>query len=130
MALPLHVLWRNPQRRVRWFTIPLIAIFLFSLFLSLTMRVAWAHARLGSFRGFGTERARLGTWNPIFEISTQNEHLPAQRFFFLSFGRKSKNRTEYEDFEKKNVDPQLHQIFKPISKFFCTFSHPYGFCLM
>ena len=23
--------------------------------------------------------------------------------------------------KKKNLDPQLHQIFKPIRKFFCTF---------
>ena len=38
-------------------------------------------ARLGTFRGFGTERARLGTLNQNFEIFTQNEHLPAQRFF-------------------------------------------------
>ena len=34
-----------------------------------------------TFRGFGTERARLGTFNQNFEIFTQNEHLPAQRFF-------------------------------------------------
>ena len=27
----------------------------------------------------------------------------------------------YEDFEKLNLDPQLHQIFKPIRKLFCTF---------
>ena len=40
-------------------------------------------ARLGTFRGFGTERARLGTFNQNFEIFTQNEHLPAQRVFFL-----------------------------------------------
>ena len=40
-------------------------------------------ARLGTFRGFGTERARLGTFNQNFEIFTQNEHLPAQRFFIL-----------------------------------------------
>ena len=38
-------------------------------------------ARLGTFRSFGTERARLGTLNQNFEIFTQNEHLPAQRFF-------------------------------------------------
>ena len=37
--------------------------------------------RLGTFRGFDTERARLGTFNQNFEIFTQNEHLPAQRFF-------------------------------------------------
>ena len=37
--------------------------------------------RLGTFRGFGTERARLGTFNQNFDIFTQNEHLPAQRFF-------------------------------------------------
>ena len=77
------------------------------------MRVAWAHARLGSFRGFGTERARLGTWNPIFEIFTQNEHVPAQRFFFLSFGRKSKNRTKYDDFEKKISTPNFTKFLNP-----------------
>ena len=38
-------------------------------------------ARLGTFRGFDTERARLGTFNQNFEIFTQNEHLPVQRFF-------------------------------------------------
>ena len=38
-------------------------------------------ARLGTFRGFDTDRARLGTFNQNFEIFTQNEHLPAQRFF-------------------------------------------------
>ena len=38
-------------------------------------------ARLDTFRGFDTERARLGTFNKNFEIFTQNEHLPAQRFF-------------------------------------------------
>ena len=37
--------------------------------------------RVGIFRGFGTDRARLGTLNPNFEIFTQNEQLPAQRFF-------------------------------------------------
>ena len=38
-------------------------------------------ARPGTFRGFDTERARLGTFNQNFEIFSQNEHLPAQRFF-------------------------------------------------
>ena len=38
-----------------------------------------------------------------------------------SFAWKNKNRPTYEDFEKKIPDPQLHQIFKPIRKFFCTF---------
>ena len=38
-------------------------------------------ARLGTFSGFGTKRERLGTFNQNFEIFTQNEHLPAQRFF-------------------------------------------------
>ena len=27
----------------------------------------------------------------------------------------------YEDFEKKILDPQFHQIFKPIKKNFCNF---------
>ena len=44
-------------------------------------RLGTERARLGTFRGFGTERARLGTLNKNFEIFTQNEHLPAQRFF-------------------------------------------------
>ena len=59
------------------------------------------------------------------------------RFFFLdrkklgfflienpknwSFAWKIENRPTYGDFEKKNPDPQLHQMFKPITKFFCTF---------
>ena len=38
-------------------------------------------ARLGTFRGFDTERARLATFNQNFEIFIQNEHLPSQRFF-------------------------------------------------
>ena len=38
-------------------------------------------ARLGTFRGFDTDRARLGTFNQNFEFFTQNEDLPAQRFF-------------------------------------------------
>ena len=38
-------------------------------------------ARLDTFRGFGTERARLGTLNQNFEIFTRIEQLPAQRFF-------------------------------------------------
>ena len=65
-------------------------------------------ARLGTFRGFDTERARLGTFNQNFEIFTQNEHLPAQRFFSESFGRKSKNCPTCSNFEKKIPDPQLH----------------------
>ena len=36
---------------------------------------------VGTFRGFGTDRARLGPLNPNFEIFTQNEQIPAQRFF-------------------------------------------------
>ena len=38
-----------------------------------------------------------------------------------SFAWKIENRPTYGDFEKKILDPQLHQIFKPIRKFFCTF---------
>ena len=38
-----------------------------------------------------------------------------------SFAWKIENRPTYGDFEKKNLDPQLHQIFKPIRKFSCTF---------
>ena len=37
------------------------------------------------------------------------------------FACKIENRPTYGDFEKKILDPQLHQIFKPIRKFFCTF---------
>ena len=39
-------------------------------------------AGLSTFRGFDTERPRLGTFNQNFKIFTQNENLPAQRFFF------------------------------------------------
>ena len=39
----------------------------------------------------------------------------------LKFCMKIENRPPYVDFEKKILDPQLHQIFKPIRKFFCTF---------
>ena len=35
----------------------------------------------------------------------------------------------YEDFEKKILDPQLHQNFKPIRKFFCNFLPPFCFNL-
>ena len=38
-----------------------------------------------------------------------------------SFAWKMENRPTTGDFEKKILDPQLHQIFKPIRKFFCTF---------
>ena len=70
-------------------------------------------AKLGTFRGFGTEcarLARLSTLNQNFEIFTKNEHLPVQRFFFQSFGRKSKNRPTFSDFDFFFPDPQLHQI--------------------
>ena len=39
-----------------------------------------------------------------------------------SFAWKIENRPTYEDLEKKNLDPQLHQIFKPIRKKFFFFS--------
>ena len=41
-----------------------------------------------------------------------------------SFAWKIENRPTLENFEKKNLNPQLHQIFKPISKFFCIFYDP------
>ena len=46
-----------------------------------------------------------------------------------SFEWKIESRPTYGDFEKKNLDPQLHQIFKPIRKFFCTFLPIYQFKL-
>ena len=46
-----------------------------------------------------------------------------------SFAWKIENRPTYGDFEKKILDPQLHQIFKPIRKFFCTFLPIYQFKL-
>ena len=46
-----------------------------------------------------------------------------------SFAWKIENRPTYEDFEKKNLDPQLHQIFKPTRKFICTFLLIYQFKL-
>ena len=39
------------------------------------------------YRGFGTERARLGTLNQNFEIFTQNAHRPVQIFFSKVLGR-------------------------------------------
>ena len=78
-------------------------------------------ARLGTLRGFGMKRAILGTFNQKFEIFTQNKHLPAQRFFSESFGRKSKNCPTCIYFEEKIPDPQLRQIFKPIKKFYVLF---------
>ena len=62
-------------------------------------------AGLGTLRGFGTERARLGTFKKKLknlEIFTQNEHVPAQRFFKKSFGRKSKNRPTCSNLKKKS----------------------------
>ena len=38
-----------------------------------------------------------------------------------SFAWKIENRPTSGDFEKKILNPQLHQIFKPIRKIFCTF---------
>ena len=70
---------------------------IFFLLSSFFLFLGTERARLGTFRGFGTERARLGTFRGLgterarldtlkkklknFEIFTQNEHLPAQRFF-------------------------------------------------
>ena len=48
------------------------------------------HTAFLLFRGFYTERARLGTFNHNFEIFTQNEHLPTQKFFFFKFSTKIK----------------------------------------
>ena len=39
----------------------------------------------------------------------------------LKFCMKNEKRPTYRDYEKKNLDPQLYQIFKPIRKFSCTF---------
>ena len=49
---------------------------------------------------------------------TQKEH-PAPQI--LKFCMKIENRPTYRDFVKKNPDPQLHNLFKPITKFFCAF---------
>ena len=69
-------------------------------------------------KGFGSERARLGSFNQNFQNFTQNEHLPAQRFFFLSFERISKNRPICGYFEFFFADPKLDQIFKPVGQIF------------
>ena len=81
-------------------------------------------ARLGTFRGFGTERARLGTLNQNFEIFIQNEQKPGQSFFFKVLDENQKIVLNMGILKKKNLDPQLHQIFKPIRKFFCTLLPP------
>merc|ERR1712198_307479 len=86
---------------------------------------ATERANLGIFRGFGTERARLGTFKKnlkkmLFFLLKMSTYL-LRGFFLKSFGRNSKNRPTCCDFEKKILDPQLHQIFKPIRKIFCTF---------
>ena len=65
-------------------------------------RFGTEHEKLRTFRGSGTKRARLGTFNQNFDVFTQNEHIPTQKFFCLNFGCKSKNRPTYWDFEKKN----------------------------
>ena len=38
-----------------------------------------------------------------------------------SFAWKIENRPTFRDFEIYNLDSQLHQIFKPIGKFFSIF---------
>ena len=68
-------------------------------------------ARLCTFRGFGTKRARLGTLCQKFEIFTQNEAPTCSEI--LSFGRKSKSRTEYWDFEKKISTPNSTKFSNP-----------------
>ena len=62
-------------------------------------------ARLSIFRGFGTERARLGSFLQNFEILTQNEHLPTQRFFFLILGENPKIVLNIGVLTKKNRPP-------------------------
>ena len=60
-------------------------------------------------------------WKKKFQKRYQKEHPAPHMFQIWSFAWKIENRPTYGDFEKKNLDPQLHQIFKPIRKFFCTF---------
>ena len=61
----------------------------------------------------------LKNWQKSAKKRYQKEQQALQKLW--SFAWKIENRPTYEDFEKKNLDPQLHQIFKPITKFFCTF---------
>ena len=49
----------------------------------------------------------------------KNPSSPAKTW---SFEWKFENRPTYGDFEKKNLDPQLQQTFKPITLLFCTTS--------
>ena len=60
-------------------------------------------------------------WQKKFQKRYQKEHPAPHMFQIWSFAWKIENRPTYGDFEKKILDPQLHQIFKPIRKFFCTF---------
>ena len=92
-------------------------------------------ARLGNFRGFGTERAklrnlrgcgtesaRLGTLNQNFWNFHSKWAPTCSEVFFLKFWTKIQKSSYLLWFWKKNnSDPQLHLIFKPIRKFFCTF---------
>ena len=72
----------------------------------------------GPFRGLGTERARLGTLNQNFEIFTQNEHLPAQRFFFLKFWTKIQKSSQLWGFWKKKSRLPTSPNFQTHKKIF------------
>ena len=55
-------------------------------------------------------------------IHNQNEQKPPLNFWIFAW--KIKNRPTYGDFEIYVLDPQLHQIFKPIRKNFLHFFTP------
>ena len=89
------------------------------------------------FQSLGTKRQKISKKCHFFKKSTQLlKKLKKILFIFnwcdiffyikqleksWSFAWKIENRPTYGDFEKKILDPQLHEIFKPIRKFFCTF---------
>ena len=70
-------------------------------------------ARLGTFRGFGTQRARLGTLIQMFEIFTQNEQKPGQRFFFKVLDENQKIVLNIGILKNKISTPNFTKLLNP-----------------
>ena len=88
-----------------WLTGRLVAFDRCSSSFALDLLLSW----------FKKKRKMTKNWLKV----DQKKEKPLQKTW--SFAWKIENRPTYEDFEKKNPNPQLHQIFIPIRKFFCTF---------
>ena len=90
--------------------------------------MAQKHARLGNFRVFGIERAKLEIFRgfgalliKILKSSLKMGTYLPKGFFKKVLNENPKIALPAVILKKKNPDPQLHQIFKPIRAFFCTF---------